>query len=280
MEEVLLSDALAHFRINNCRSCVSCIRQSGIDPLEAVQYLEGQFADLLLPLCADQVRRLLEIMPSRDAGSRRAYFFRIHECHIVVEVDRSQVSSQLWPASMILAEWLLGEDQEPMSGKVAIELGCGVGLLGLLPSLPFRSFVLTDLNVEVAQRNVEQNHRNSTVLVEKLDWKDDDHCAIMVADFVFMADVAYDVLQLPHLVACLQQLLRDPTTLCYWCEGVRDEEIFTQFETEFGRHFEVINKSSDLPPPRVFHDERRCKTGIDFIDNRIERRIMFKKKRG
>lgn len=182
--------------------------------------------------------------------------------------DSRAVPTRLWPAALVAAEILLADPR--VARWHVLELGCGVGLLGALPSAILRTASLT-LTDRVSSALALRNRCSERVAVAALDWAAP--CVPARLDLVVMSDVAYDTTCAPQLARCLQHLLAaHPCAQALWVEGIRDQDDDDVFVAALARSGLVVD---DWPycdgqlPARVFADRRRCRTGLDFIDHRI-----------
>ncbi len=120
--------------------------------------------------------------------------------------ERFPYWAEVWPASLGLSRWFCRGDFEPPSLR-AVELGCGLGLLGItLARLGWR-IKATDF-VEDALVFTSFNARNNQVggrhQVGYLDWR---HPVGNPSDCLVAADVVYEKKNHPYLERVLRQLL-------------------------------------------------------------------------
>ncbi|XP_078446960.1 uncharacterized protein LOC144715832 isoform X2 [Wolffia australiana] len=121
----------------------------------------------------------------------------------------------IWPSSLFLSEFILSFP-EIFCDKVCLELGAGVGLVGIiLEKTKASKVVLTDgdfSTLENMRTNLEANCYQPTPKVEckYLLWESASEAEIMSysPDIVVGADIVYDPLCLPHLVRVLSLLLK------------------------------------------------------------------------
>eukprot|EP00661_Eupelagonemidae_sp_cell13_P006758 gene6758-biopygen4445 len=80
---------------------------------------------------------------------RRSVFITISHKH---STGLEDVGLQLWRGALLLADYLLSRGEAYWRGRTAVELGAGVGFLGVLLSLvPCRRVFLTDIFASMAQ---------------------------------------------------------------------------------------------------------------------------------
>jgi len=121
-------------------------------------------------------------------------------------VTRFPYWAEIWPASLALARWFLSVRPPPPTG-ITLELGCGMGLVGVaLAKLGWR-VQATDF-VEDALVLSTLNARNNRVAsqhqVSYLDWK---HPVGAPTDCVVASDVAYEKQAHPYLARVIGRLL-------------------------------------------------------------------------
>jgi len=151
------------------------------------------------------------------------------------------VGQQLWRGALLMAD-LLVERRNELDGCTILELGCGVGLLGIVMKVATcdATVVLTDRDdaiLDFARRNVRanshlesfcgargteiyvreldwlgvwpgDNRKNIQDTPEKGDWSTDDLRNLDKIDFILAADCIYDEALTDGFFACLQKLLR------------------------------------------------------------------------
>jgi len=77
---------------------------------------------------------------------------------------------RIWEASFVLADYLAGLDAEP--GKRFLEIGCGVGVVGIVASCFGHHVTMTEYNQDAlnfARANALLNE-TSNVVIRELDW--------------------------------------------------------------------------------------------------------------
>lgn len=172
-------------------------------------------------------------------GSKEPLHVRVHD-HIG---GGAETGCMLWPASLFLAVWLLqAENAEIIRDQHVLELGAGVGMLGLALAHRDRvaSVTLTDC-VVLTLDNLRLNARQlpssvaPRVAVRHLDWTEscrdqhtlhsrgdviggldwEEHPSPCLASFglIVAADVVYDPAVLPALVRTLAIFLRPQSPL-------------------------------------------------------------------
>lgn len=119
--------------------------------------------------------------------------------------------ADLWPAARMLAKVLVHEPLTP--GTTAIEVGCGLGLVGIVAMSRGLKVIFTDYDpcaLHFAAHNARLNgcDQFETRLV---DWRDPP--ADLQAPLVLGSDLVYELRIVPPLVAFLDRVL-EPGGLC------------------------------------------------------------------
>lgn len=121
-----------------------------------------------------------------------------------IEDDIAPYGVELWPAAIMLAEYIAGDDR---SGCHAIELGCGLGLVSIVAAANGWRVVATD-NEETSLQFTRYNVAANDVAVEAcelLDWRRPP--AGRRYQRVLCADVLYQLVDHAPLLKCIAQLL-------------------------------------------------------------------------
>ncbi len=111
--------------------------------------------------------------------------------HEDVRDERIPYWAELWPAAIALSRYLL-ETYPSLEGKNVLELGCGLGLPGIVAGLLGAEVTLTDYlpePLDFARRNWEQN-LSRPARFELLDWRNPQPA--LAADLVLASDIAYE----------------------------------------------------------------------------------------
>lgn len=114
--------------------------------------------------------------------------------------------AEIWPASFVLAEYIL-DDLSP-KGKRCIELGAGVGVVSVAAAKAGASMLATDYVAE-ALPFIEFNalSNGTTLDAARLDWN---HITLNERfDFVFAADVLYERRNLLPILLAIDRLLKE-----------------------------------------------------------------------
>lgn len=132
---------------------------------------------------------------ARDAG------------HEDVVDERIPYWADLWPSAIGLAEYLAA-DPSLLAGRAVTEIGCGLGLPGLVAALLGGHVTMTDYlddALAFARRNAATNGI-SGIRFTKMDWRRPD--ASLAADVLLASDVAYESRMFGFLPAAFRALTR------------------------------------------------------------------------
>ncbi len=145
---------------------------------------------------------------------------------------------KLWDSSIILSKYF-EKNLNLLQNKRILELGCGIGSLGLsLSCLGAETVMLTDLEYTMAnlEHNVKLNGLNN-VETALLNWAKPETYPSKDFDIIVAADVVWLESLVPSLVMCMHTLaLRSPITI-YLSHQTRskytDELLFRLLENHF-----------------------------------------------
>lgn len=116
--------------------------------------------------------------------------------------------AELWPSALGLAQFLL-RNNAVHSGEQVLELGCGLGLPGIIAGKMGGRVTLSDHlapALDFALENWKLNLPDQSVKLEVLDFRDPDPA--MAADCLLASDISYDANNLPFLPRAFHQLIR------------------------------------------------------------------------
>lgn len=174
-----------------------------------------------------------------------------------------------WQASKFLSEWCL-ENKHLLRSKHIVELGCGVGLTGIVvckACCPL-SFTFTDGHNAVLN-SLEENLRRNKVTechtrVEMLRWGDhESFVESCTADVILGADLVYDPEVVPALVETLTALLKKGGT-AYIASTIRNPETRALFLSELDKA-PLQYEPCAHPQNKVFFYDRSCPVKIDKV---------------
>lgn len=146
-------------------------------------------------------------IPSDPDGITESFFARPGDDPAIID-ERMPYWAHLWPSAEALAIFLA---TSPLiqPGTAVLEIGCGLGIPGIVAGLRGARVTLTDYDPEAlafAAANWQQNLPNVPVDCQVLDWREPNPA--LAADLVLAADVAYERRSFQPLMAALDQLTR------------------------------------------------------------------------
>ncbi|KAL3172443.1 hypothetical protein MRX96_043355 [Rhipicephalus microplus] len=174
-----------------------------------------------------------------------------------------------WQASKFLSEWCL-ENRHLLRGKRILELGCGIGLTGIVVCKTCRplSYTFTDGHGAVLRSLVDNLKWNGVTechaRVETLHWGEhesfEERCT---ADVILGADLVYDPQVVPALVTTLAAVLEHGGT-AYIASTVRNPETRALFLSKLDEASLQYEPCAG-PREKVFFYDRSCPVAIDKI---------------
>ncbi|XP_056226283.1 protein N-lysine methyltransferase METTL21A [Seriola aureovittata] len=202
---------------------------------------------------------------SKLHNSSAEFYFANHNLRLSQDWKKLGVAAVVWDAAVVMCMYLeLG--QVELKGKVAIELGAGTGLVGIVAALLGAKVTITDrepaldfLSANV-KANLPQNYQGA-VIVSELTWGErlelypaGGFDLVLGADIVYLEDTFVPLLQtLKHLcsdttvvlLACKIRYERDTNFLIMFKQKFRVEEVY--YEKQRDIH---IYKAWKLPSRR------------------------------
>ncbi|KAG9073113.1 hypothetical protein KI688_000900 [Linnemannia hyalina] len=161
-------------------------------------------------------------------------------CNKVVTVMEEQTTIsagttglRTWEASFWLAEHLIAHP-ELLAGKNVVDVGCGVGFLGIACALlGAKKVALTDGNHDVlamVQQNIGYNNVPCSTTASLLDWESftDEQIAALEAQVLILSDLTYDPTNIVPLVSVLKALLVRGVD-AYMSSAIRNPQTFVDF---------------------------------------------------
>uniref|UniRef100_A0A1X7VTR5 FAM86 N-terminal domain-containing protein n=1 Tax=Amphimedon queenslandica TaxID=400682 RepID=A0A1X7VTR5_AMPQE len=178
-----------------------------------------------------------------------------------------------WQASMELAEWIAAEQKEAFNNKHILELGSGIGFLGLsvLKLTSPLSYTFTDCNVDVLKllkNNVDINNIPGNQIVSThLDWNSCEQLDFPPVDIVLASDVIYDTELIDPFINVLEKLLRPVSParvppVAYVASTIRNEDTYSQFLQKIDGSSLLYKEVKNELAKRIFYYDRRLIVSI------------------
>jgi 2-polyprenyl-3-methyl-5-hydroxy-6-metoxy-1,4-benzoquinol methylase len=152
--------------------------------------------------------------------------------------------AKVWEASWVLADFIAGLPADP--GKRFIEIGCGLGLVGVVAASFGHNVVMTEHNAEAlefARANAELNHCSDVEILD-LDWNSPSLYGRF--DYIVGSEVVYHEKDFEPLRNLFERLLK-PEGEVILCEGVRRTSL--DFFKEMQRHFDLKAQQKSIRSP-------------------------------
>ncbi|KAF9921462.1 hypothetical protein FBU30_008487 [Linnemannia zychae] len=158
-------------------------------------------------------------------------------CNKVVTVMEEQTTISAGTTGLRTCFWLaeyLIAHPELLAGKNVVDVGCGVGFLGIACGLLGAERVaLTDGNYDVlamVQRNLGYNDIPCPAAASLLDWESftDEQIAALDAQVLILSDLTYDPTNIVPLVSVLKALLVQGVD-AYMSSAIRNPQTFADF---------------------------------------------------
>ena len=149
-----------------------------------------------------------------------------------------------WEASWVLADFLAGLPADP--GKRFLEIGCGLGLVGVVAASFGHKVVMTEHNpdaIAFARANAELNHCSDVEILD-LDWTSPSLYGRF--DYMVGSEVVYHEKDFEPLRNLFERFLK-PGGEVILCEGIRRTSL--DFFKEMQSHFELEAQQKSIRSP-------------------------------
>ena len=219
-------------------------------PPAALERLELDFQDF--KIVVDQVsdveilwNKLLELGPE----------------HPWMQDERIPYWAELWPSAIALSRHLVSR-KKLLENKTLLEIGCGLGVPGIVAGKLGATVVLSDYQqdaLDLAAHNWSLNHSTTAKCVQ-LDWRDSR--PDLAADILLASDVAYEKRAFEPLISAFSSLLKPGGTV---------------FLSEPGRDFagEFLDKLS-----RQEYEKKECIIPVVWRKTRFKVKVWELTRRG
>ncbi|MEZ5058275.1 MAG: methyltransferase domain-containing protein [Saprospiraceae bacterium] len=163
--------------------------------------------------------------------------------------------AELWPSAIALSHFLI-EKEKIKPGEVVLELGCGLGLAGLVAGKLGAEVVFTDFipdALELAKTNWDKNTFQAKASFEILDWRNPN--LHVRPDWIIAADVAYEERVLKPLIQTFSFYKKDLPKILITEPGRQMGALFLELLKKEGFH--IKENSMDITYRTI-----RTKVGI------------------
>ncbi|KAI9292848.1 hypothetical protein K502DRAFT_351587 [Neoconidiobolus thromboides FSU 785] len=194
----------------------------------------------------EQVNELIYDYSSFLLNENEDYFYKRYSISnstsILLKEDKFLISNgttglRTWQASLRMIEYLQ-ENPDIIKNKSILEIGSGIGLLGItLSKFHIKNITLSDVHdsvLSLLEGNVELNQLNLDI--KRLDWNNYKEKDLLNYDVMIGSDVAYDPSLATILASFIGQFLRLNSKSQVWLAcTLRNEETFQIFQNSLGK---------------------------------------------
>jgi predicted nicotinamide N-methyase len=127
------------------------------------------------------------------------------------EDERLPYWAEIWPSSIALAEYLWLKD---IKDNKILELGCGVGLVGIAAALCGADVLMTDYEEDAlrfakqnVKKNLNQDKSNGKIIVASLDWRTPKLSEKY--DFIIGSDLLYEKRNHKPILKLINEYIND-----------------------------------------------------------------------
>ncbi|KAI9011154.1 putative methyltransferase-domain-containing protein [Gaertneriomyces semiglobifer] len=198
-------------------------------------------------------------------------------------VSQGTTGLRTWEAALRFSEYLLHEP-ELVERKKVVELGAGVGLVGLIcGALGAASVLLTDFEdsvLETLRRNIDINTGplSKSLRTRKFDWNSSDELQAMTveeADIIIGTDIAYDPRIITPLANVLDELLNEPHREAWLGVTIRREDTHDMLLTSLqDRRMQIDQIPLDGVPTVWYHEAGAGDVAILRIRKNLHQRCQ------
>lgn len=160
--------------------------------------------------------------------------------------ERFPYWAEIWPSSIALSEYLCSKD---IYGKGLLELGCGVGVVGIVAALEGAKVLMTDYEedaLKFTRMNIEKNFTQAMldplVVVKYLDWRTP--ALSRKFDLIIGSDLIYEQRNHEPILNIIKQYLREDGEAILTDPNRSTLEKFLKNADEFG--FNVSRSESQV----------------------------------
>jgi len=155
--------------------------------------------------------------------------------------------AKIWEASVVLADHLAS--LEALSGRGLLEIGCGIGLVGIVAASFGHEVTMTEqdpdaLNFARANALTNLSPSNPPIEIHRLDWNQP--ALDRTFDLIVASEIVYSERDYKPLFALFKTLLK-PGGEIILAEGLRESSV--NFFKEMSQHFEMKAQKKTIRTP-------------------------------
>ncbi|KAG0256389.1 Protein fam86a [Mortierella polycephala] len=206
--------------------------------IEGTHEISGELLELFTELLMTAPKRPEQGGPPLKPCFKSYCLDRACSKIVTVMEEQTTISSgttglRTWEASFWLAEYLIAHP-EILAKKNVVDIGCGVGFLGIACAfLGAKKVVLTDGNTDVlamARQNIGYNVVPCPTTASLLDWENftQEQIVALKAEVLILSDLTYDPTNIVPLVNVLKAILVKGVS-AYMSSAIRNPQTFVDF---------------------------------------------------
>ena len=187
-----------------------------------------------------------------DIGGRRFFLNRIDDMEKLLDAvsdqefnidERLPYWAEVWPSAIALSEFIY-ENQSEFNGKSILEMGCGLGLVGIVATASGGNVLFTDHDeyaLRFTQINFTRNFERPAT-VQNMDWRVAD--TGQKFEIIIAADILYEKRWLEPVVNVIEKKLA-PDGTAYIAEPERTiaRDFFTLIRTKKWSHQSLLKRT-------------------------------------
>ncbi len=150
---------------------------------------------------------LVNVSRIKDIDKLFVHLLKKENHTLDIQDERMPYWSDIWPSAIALSKYI-DENPKIVQGKKVLELGCGLGMPGIVAAMNGAVVTMTDYLPEALMFTKSNWEKNLDIPFngQLLDWRNSDK--IEKADVILASDVAYESRSFEPLKAAFKNLLK------------------------------------------------------------------------